>query len=46
MNGKLLTFVADESCDFGVVEIVTEHGAQLKGTFVVLEPGRARIRSI
>ena len=121
MNGKLLTFVADESCDFAVVralrkagfdvlavveakpgapdseilkvatrqgsiiltedkdfgewvfahgqsaegvvlirfpakmrqgmieavvEVVTEHGAQLKGTFVVLEPGRARIRSI
>jgi predicted nuclease of predicted toxin-antitoxin system len=29
-----------------LVEVVTEHGAQLKGAFVVLEPGRARIRSL
>jgi predicted nuclease of predicted toxin-antitoxin system len=29
-----------------VVEVATEHGAELRGTFVVLEPGRARIRTI
>ncbi|PIX20853.1 MAG: hypothetical protein COZ70_01515 [Deltaproteobacteria bacterium CG_4_8_14_3_um_filter_51_11] len=28
------------------VEIISEHGSQLKGSFVVLEPGRARIRGI
>jgi predicted nuclease of predicted toxin-antitoxin system len=29
-----------------VVEVVIGYGAELKGAFVVLEPGRARIRSI
>lgn len=29
-----------------VVEVVTEHGAELKGAFAVLEPGKVRIRSI
>jgi predicted nuclease of predicted toxin-antitoxin system len=29
-----------------VVELVSEHNEDLKDTFVVLEPGRARIRSI
>jgi predicted nuclease of predicted toxin-antitoxin system len=29
-----------------VVEVVTEHGAELRGAFAVLEPGKVRIRSI
>jgi predicted nuclease of predicted toxin-antitoxin system len=29
-----------------VVEVVTEHGTELIGAFAVLEPGKARIRSI
>ena len=27
-----------------IVELVTEHGSKLKNRYVVLEPGRARIR--
>jgi len=29
-----------------LVEVVTEHGAELRGAFAVLEPGRVRIRPI
>jgi predicted nuclease of predicted toxin-antitoxin system len=29
-----------------VVEVVTEHGAELRGAFAVLEPGKVRIRPI
>jgi predicted nuclease of predicted toxin-antitoxin system len=29
-----------------LIEVVTEHGADLRGAFAVLEPGKARIRSI
>jgi predicted nuclease of predicted toxin-antitoxin system len=29
-----------------VIEVVNEHGTDLKGAFAVLEPGKARIRSI
>jgi len=28
------------------VEVISEYGSELKGAFVVLEPGRARIRGI
>jgi predicted nuclease of predicted toxin-antitoxin system len=29
-----------------VVEVATEHGAELRGAFAVLEPGKVRIRTI
>jgi hypothetical protein len=38
-----MRFLADESCDFAVVELIGQQGERLPGCFVVMQPGRTRI---
>lgn len=48
MNDAALRFLADESCDFGVVRALRaegydEQGDEIRTAFVVIQPGHIRM---